>query len=584
MAGDTRGMSATPGSPPQAWYASWRPHLGVVLGLAALVAGNLILPLFYGGGRPLVIGLDYLGVHLLAFWTTALAWRRARREGPPAFYLLGLGAGLGGLQYLPTLLRLPSAPLLGPAISITGFLFLGAGFLSWPRQIRMPRDRMRVSLDGLAIALSMFALAWLAMGLLPWTSRTSRAVTTIHAVHISAALGVLSLWLLQETRLMLPEQAPAKRLVRLAMVALLTRVSLAALLKMLGLYQGYLAHGTEVLHQVANFLLALAALSPPALPERAPSAHSKSRLWATVPSLLSLVVLLLLGLRIYLGGEEPSRPLLGPGLGMALALMLVLALRHGLLILDLERFSRDLESRVEARTRELEQHHREALSNLRVRMMAGLAAGLAHDLNNILGIIRIRLDLLRETCAPRQIENMEVLQEASERAIAMTHRILSSGRTENLSPVPFCLTDWLGTRSGLLRALLRPGQNLIIRSAPGLAVFADPQSLDQILQNLVSNARDAMGPAGTLTLTLSAAPGQTLVEVRDDGPGFPPEHMARLFEPFFTTKPSGTGLGLATVRNLVHQNRGAIRVDSGPGRGTTFLIELPATAESPLLA
>lgn len=573
-------MSETPGSPPQAWYASWRPHLGVVLGLAALLAGNLILPLFYGNGRPLVVGLDYLGVHVLAFWTAALSWRRARREGPPAFYLLGLGAGLGALQYLPTLLRLPNAALLGPAISITGFLFLGAGFLSWPRQIRMPRDRMRVSLDGLAIALSMFALAWLAMGLLPWTSRTSRAVTITHAVHISAALGVLSLWLLQETRLMLPEQAPAKRLVRLAMVALLARVSLAALLKMLGLYQGYLAHGTEVLHQMANFLLALAALSPPALPGRAPTALPKSHLWAVVPSLLSLAVLLLLGLRIYFGNGVPPRPLIGMGLG----LVLVVALRHGLLILDLERFSRDLESRVESRTRELEQHHREALSNLRVRMMAGLAAGLAHDLNNLLGVIRIRLDLLRETCAPRQLENMDVLQEASERAIAMTQRILSSGRAENLSPVPFCLTDWLGTRSGLLRALLRPGQNLIIRSAPDLAVFVDPQSLDQILQNLVSNARDAMGPAGTLTLTLRAGADRTEVEVRDDGPGFPPEHMARLFEPFFTTKPSGTGLGLATVRNLVHQNRGAIRVESGPGRGTTFLIELPATAESPLLA
>ncbi|HLP30232.1 MAG TPA: HAMP domain-containing sensor histidine kinase [Geothrix sp.] len=548
--------------------------------MAVLLAGNLILPLYYQEGRTAITALDYLCVHLLAFTTTALAWRRARREGPPAFYLLGLGAGLGSLQYLPTLFRLPNAAILGPAISIAGFLFLGAGFLWWPQQIRMPRDRMRVSLDGLSIALSVFALAWLAMGLLPWSSRTPRAVTVTYAIHISAALGVLSLWLLQETRLMLPEQAPAKRFVRLAMVLLLARVSLAAFLKVLGHYQGYLAHGAEALHQVANVLLALAALSPPARPGQAPSGGARSHAWATVPSLLSLAVLLLLGLRIYFGGGEPPRPLLG----MGLALVLVVALRHGLLIRDLERFSRDLESRVEARTRELEQHHREALGDLRVRMMAGLAAGLAHDLNNILGVIRLRLDLLRETSAPRQLENLEVLREASERAIAMTQRILSSGRAENLSPMPFCLTDWMGTRSGLLRALLGPGQNLIIRSAPQVAVVADPQSLDQVLQNLVSNARDAMGPAGTLTITLGAGPGQALVEVRDDGPGFPPEHMARLFEPFFTTKPSGTGLGLATVRNLVHQNRGTIRVESGEGQGTAFFIGLPAATEPPLLA
>ncbi|MBP1773314.1 MAG: kinA [Holophagaceae bacterium] len=572
-------MSAPPG-PHQAWPATWRPHLGVVAGLAVLLTGNLILPLFYKEGRPAITALDYLCVHLLAFWTAGLAWRRARREGPPAFYLLGLGAGLGSLQYLPTLLRLPSAAILGPAISITGFLLLGAGFLWWPQQIRMPRDRVRVSLDGLAIALSVFALAWLAMGLLPWTSRTPRAVTITYAIHVSAALGVLSLWLLQETRLMLPEQAPAKRLVRLAMVLLLARVSFAAFLKVLGHYQGYLAHGAEALHQVANTLLALAALSPTAMPDQVPAGGPRSRLWATIPSLLSLTVLLLLGLRIYVGGGEPPRPLVGLGL----ALVLVVALRHGLLILDLERFSRDLESRVEVRTRELEQHHREALGNLRVRMMAGLAAGLAHDLNNILSVIRIRLDLLRDTCAPRQLENVEVLQEASERAIAMTQRILSSGRTVELSPMPFCLTDWLGTRSSLLRALLRPEQNLIIRSAPNLTVFADPQSLDQILQNLVSNARDAMGPTGTLTMTLRAASSYAQVEVRDDGPGFPPEHMAHLFEPFFTTKPSGTGLGLATVRNLVHQNRGTIRVESGEGRGTAFFIDLPVAAESPLLA
>lgn len=571
-------MSAPPG-PPQAWPVSWRPHLGIVLGLAALLAGNLILPLFYGGGRPL-IALDYLCVHLLAFWTAGLAWRRARREGPAAFYLLGLGAALGGLQYFPTFFRFSSAAILGPAISITGFLFLGAGFLWWPQKIRMPRDRMRVSLDGLAIALSVFALAWLAMGMLPWASRTPRAVTLTHAIHISAALGVLSLWLLQETRLMLPEQAPAKRLVRLAMIALLARVSVATFLKVLGHYQGYFAHGTEALNQVANVLLALAALSRPAAPEPSPTRRSRFHLGTIIPSGLSLAVLLLLGLRLYFGGGEPPRPLLG----LALALMLVVALRHSLLILDLERFSRDLETRVEARTRELEQHHREALSNLRVRMMAGLAAGLAHDLNNILGVIRLRLDLLRETCLPRQLETVDVLQEASERAIAMTRRILSSGRTEDLSPAAFCLTDWLHARSSLLGALLNPGQSLAIQAAPRLEVLADPQSLDQILQNLVSNARDAMGPAGTLNLVLSTDAGRVQVEVRDDGPGLPPDHMARLFEPFFTTKPSGTGLGLATVRNLVHQNQGTIRVESKPGRGTAFFIELPVPAQSPLLA
>jgi signal transduction histidine kinase len=550
----------------------------VILGLAALLAGNLVLPLFYGRHGVFAV-LDYLCVHLLAFGTAWLAWRRGGREGPKAFRLLGLGVLLGGLHYLPTLLRLPQAAFLGPIIGMGGLLVLAAGFLLWPQRIRMPRDRLRASLDGLAIALAVFTLAWMAMGHLPWESRTPRPVTLLYAVQISISLGVLSLWLLQETRLMLPEQAAAKRLVRLALVALLCLVSISAFLKVTGHYTGYLAHGVDALHQVANVLLALAALSPTAGPDPLLVRGPASPLRAMIPSALSLAVLFLLGLQLFQGSAAP-RPLLGMGLG----LVLLMALRHSLLILDLERFSHDLEDRVEARTRELEAHHREALSDLRVRMMAGLAAGLAHDLNNILAVFRLRLDLLRETCAPSQVENVEVLQEASERAIAMTRRILSSGRAEDLAPTAFCLTDWLEARSTLLRALLQPGQRLVLASAPPLHVFADPQSLDQILQNLVSNARDAMGPTGTLSLTLRAHAGQVQVEVRDDGPGFPPEHMARLFEPFFTTKPSGTGLGLATVRNLVQRNQGTIRVESGPGQGTACFIELPVPAGSRLLA
>ncbi|WP_291270262.1 HAMP domain-containing sensor histidine kinase [Geothrix sp.] len=551
--------------------ASWRSHRGVLICLILLLAGNAVLPMI-NTTHPVARVLDYLVAYALAFVAAGLAWARARREGPTAFGLLGLGAALGGLHYLPTQLHLPQAALAGPAISILGLLALGAGFLCWPQQIRMKRDRARTVLDGVAIALSMFTAAWLAMGSMDWVGRLPQRVMLMYALQISASLGVLALWLLQEIRLMLPEQSQAKGYVRAALIALLCHGSISALLRVTGHYQGYTAHGSEVLHQAANFLLALAALSPSSPAKTEAAKRAPSTLQALIPSAVSLAVLLLAAFQILRPHAEPQRALLGLGV----ALLSVLMLRHGLLILDLERLSQDLEGRVEERTRKLEAHHHEAMGDLRMRMMAGLAAGLAHDLNNILGIIRLRVDLLEETSTPPQRENLAVLRETTERAATMTRRILASGRAQDIAPTAFDFTDWMESRGALFQALLRPDQTQNLQVARDLHVFADPQSLDQVFQNLVTNARDAMGPTGNLCIRAQAGPGSVLVEVRDDGPGIPPEHLARMFEPFFTTKAKGTGLGLATVRNLVIQNRGSIRIESQVGQGTAFLLELPA--------
>lgn len=557
----------TPASPAE----PGRSHRAVVAGLVLLLAGNAVLPFFYGS-HALVRHLDYLGVLALAFWAAGLAWRRARREGPAAFGLLGLGAALGGLHYLPTTLPLPFASLTGPAISILGLLALGAGFLRWPQQTRMPRDRMRTILDGVAIALAMFTAAWVAMGPMEGVGRLPRGRMIVYLVQICVALGLLTLWLLQETRLRLPEQAQAKCYVKGALVALLVHSALAALLRVTGhYYGGYLGHGVEVLHQLANLLLALAALSPASTVDLPLPRKGLSPLRALLPSVVSLAVLFLAAFHLLRPHTEPQRALLGLSLG----LLSILMLRHGLLILDLERLSHDLEIRVEERTRKLEDHHREAMSGLRMRIMAGLAAGLAHDLNNLLGIIRLRVDLLEEDCTPAQKKHLGVLGEASEQASAMTRRILASSRMQETCPSAFDFTAWMRDHGSLLQALLRPQQQLELQISADLHVFADPQSLDQIFQNLVSNARDAMGPGGALLIRAEGRAETVRVEVRDNGPGIPPEHMAQMFEPFFTTKDKGTGLGLATVRDLVLQNRGAIRVESEPGRGTAFFIELP---------
>jgi signal transduction histidine kinase len=487
--------------------------------------------------------------------------------------MLGLGAAVVGLRYLPTLFRSSHASILGPVFSILGLLILGTGFLIWPQQIRMPRDRIRTTLDGCALALSMFTVAWVALGSMDGVGHLSRGPMLVYLLQISVCLGLLALWLLQETQLGLPEHGQAKRFVRRTLVVLLLHSCLVALLRVTGYYRhGYFGHGSEVLQQVANVLLALAALSPSTATMPLSEWRKPSPLRALIPSLVALAVLLLIAFQVFRPQAIAAKPLLGLGLG----LMGILVVRHSLLILDLERLSQSLEARVQARTSELEIHHRDAMNNLRVRMMAGLAAGLVHDLNNLLGIIRMRLTLLRDTCTPPQMAEVDVLEDASERAIVMTRRILLSSRLQDQYPMAFDLAEWLDGHSSLLRALLLEGQRLELDVPKGLPVFADPQSLDQILQNLVTNARDAMAAAGLLRISACASPSMVRLEVRDDGPGIPSDHMAHVFEPFFTTKPSGTGLGLASVRNLVLQNHGTIHVESGAGQGTTFVIDLPS--------
>ena len=126
-----------------------------------------------------------------------------------------------------------------------------------------------------------------------------------------------------------------------------------------------------------------------------------------------------------------------------------------------------------------------------------------------------------------------------------------------------------------LTALLRGTHALDVGSLKdGILVSADPAQLDQILLNLVVNARDAMPDGGTVRVALETTPAAAVLTVKDTGTGIPPQLLDRIFEPFFTTKGHGNGLGLSTVHSIVEQNGGQIVVESG-GNGTTFTISLP---------
>ena len=228
-----------------------------------------------------------------------------------------------------------------------------------------------------------------------------------------------------------------------------------------------------------------------------------------------------------------------------------------------------------------------------------LAGGVAHDFNNLLAVIRGNADLALMH-DPHLIhgvaENLKQITTATERASNLTRQLLAFGRKQVLHPQPLDLNSLIANLGKMLRRVIGEDIRLQCDYDPQPQfVHADAGMLEQVILNLVVNARDAMPKGGQLTLnsapiSLPAAAASlapeaqagdfVCLQVADTGQGIAPEHLARIFEPFFTTKApgKGTGLGLAMVYGIIKQHRGWIEVDSRPGAGSTFKIFLPAIA------
>jgi two-component system cell cycle sensor histidine kinase/response regulator CckA len=212
-----------------------------------------------------------------------------------------------------------------------------------------------------------------------------------------------------------------------------------------------------------------------------------------------------------------------------------------------------------------------------------LAAGLAHELNNPIGIMSSRIELmLLEGAAglPEDVrEDLQVLHRHAQRVARITQGLLSFAHRSAGERVPVDLNHIVREMLLLVeRQIAKAGVRLSVDLAPDLpAVLGDADTLQQVVLNLVTNARDALGDRGDIEIvTRSPEPSVVELVVADTGPGIAPEDLGRLFDPFFTTKPNGTGLGLSITHGIVTEHRGTIDVESSPGQGTRFILTFPA--------
>ncbi|EIM64965.1 histidine kinase,Response regulator receiver domain protein,histidine kinase,GAF domain-containing protein [Desulfobacter postgatei 2ac9] len=224
-----------------------------------------------------------------------------------------------------------------------------------------------------------------------------------------------------------------------------------------------------------------------------------------------------------------------------------------------------------------------------------LAGGVAHDFNNMLGIILGHADMLLEEMDPDQAlyADLTEIRKAGERSADLTRQLLAFARKQTVAPKVIDLNKTVAGMLNMLQRLI--GEDIDMAWIPGEKMWPvkiDPAQIDQVLANLCVNARDAIADVGKVTIETGNivfdeeyckehagfVPGEyTLLTVSDNGCGMNAETLENIFEPFFTTKESdkGTGLGLATVYGVVKQNNGFINVYSEPGQGTTFRIYLP---------
>jgi len=255
-------------------------------------------------------------------------------------------------------------------------------------------------------------------------------------------------------------------------------------------------------------------------------------------------------------------------------------------------------------SREVEAERARAESEQRLRRaqrleaIGTLAGGIAHDFNNLIfGVKMIAAELATTEHDPKRREALELIDDITERSATLTRSLLGFARRGKNRAAPVSVNDMVTAMSELLSRALA-GVELVfeLEASERGTVVGDQSQLEQVIMNLVLNARDAVQASGRVVVRTSdlGSPNDpdavrfVVLEVKDDGPGIPAEIRDRVFEPYFTTKTTGpergTGLGLATVFGITESHGGSVEIDGGlAGRGTTMRVVLPAASRPPMV-
>lgn len=554
------------------------------MGYGALGLGTLLL-------APAARGLGLNSLNTLVFAHAGLLTLERSRREPDAqrgWWLFSLGLFAQAINQGWATLHMfrhgtpPPFPAWGDLFSFLSLGLIIASLLAWPLTSASGSERWRKGMDGLGAALSAFFLGWyFTLGPLFRQSQSSRLERTALVAFFLGNAMVLGTCAYLGARQTFRFRGPLGW-ITLGFGISMLQVMLQVPLALAGRY--HLGDPVDLLVLLAALFILLAPLAPRSLePGLPPSSeirdHSPAaRILPMLPAATSLALVLI---SLAWAPTRLDPVILALAAGMAgLGLF-----RGGLALRDLQHLSVALETRVLERTQDLEVMQDAMLRTERMNAMAVLGAGMAHDLNNTLATVRACAELARMKLEDGQIPEIKDLDHilvAADQSAALTRRLMSFGHMEEAPPRLICLREELSHLETILRMLL--GRQISLRLELGedrIPVLGSRAQIEQILVNLVGNARDAMPHGGDILIRLSrsASGGKPIarVEVEDSGEGMTPEVQEKIFSPFFTTKGPGrgTGLGLASVRQLMHDLGGTLAVASQPGIGTTFVLRLP---------
>jgi PAS domain S-box-containing protein len=229
---------------------------------------------------------------------------------------------------------------------------------------------------------------------------------------------------------------------------------------------------------------------------------------------------------------------------------------------------------------------RAARQTEKLAALGTMAAGLAHELNNPIGVISSRIEIMLLDTEAQPVhaqfaEDLRVLHRHAQRVARIAQGLLSFSRQPSGRRGPVDLNQLVEETLLLVeRPMVKQGVTVTRRLAPDLPpLWGDGSTLQQVVLNLLTNAQDAVQGGGEISVETSPQAGEpetVRLVVRDTGAGIPPEALPHIFEPFFTTKSNGTGLGLSISYGIVREHHGTVDVESRPGEGTTFVLTLPA--------